>query len=257
MPRGAASIGAYNRNGGKTDCKAGSYTIPIAHTGLLAELRRLVATKWNPQPLEHLAEDKEAEKTRTTIRRDLERARELMKQHVRRFSALPHEPTDEEVAAHREVGAEISATIKALEAQLAAIPRPTVSLPDLKALHDRLTRTQPADLVDALEAAGDEEGLRELLVEFVERACVVDRLPATKSKWVRVEVVAWAKDVQLLLNAGLLTLRPAPERPSWPSTPQERERRKYERRKERHGTYWRKHSSKPPLPAVGTASAAR
>jgi hypothetical protein len=151
----------------------------------------------------------------------------------------------------------ISATIKTLEAQLTAIPRPAISLLDLKDLHDRLRRTQPADLVDALETAGDEAGLRDLLVDLIERACVVDRLPATKSKWVRVEVVAWAKDVQVLLNAGLLTLGPAPERPSWPSTPQEYERRKYERRKERHGTYWRKHSSKLPLPAIDTAAAAR
>jgi hypothetical protein len=179
-----------------------------------------------------------------------------MKKHVRRFSALPHEPTDEEIAAHREVGAEISATIKALEAQLAAIPKPAVSLPDLKSLHDRLTRTQVAELVDSLEAAGDEAGLRELLVALLASAYVVDRLPATKSKWVRV-AVTWDADVRMLLDAGLLEIGPAPERPSWPSTPQEYERRKYERRKERHGAYWRKRSGKVPVPTQETTTAAR
>jgi DNA invertase Pin-like site-specific DNA recombinase len=219
------------RNNGLKECSGGCYAMAVAHTGLLAEVRRLQGVPWNPAALEHLAEDKEGERMRAKLLRDLARERERKDRNMRLLQRIA-DPTDDEIAEFRRVGAEISASIKAIEAQLAAVPAPSISIPDLESLHRKLMQTEAAAIVDGFLEVGDEAGLREWLVELVETARVVDRVPANKTKWVRV-AVTWTQPVQILLTAGLLTLGPEPERPYQPTTPREYAARKRQRHKEK------------------------
>jgi hypothetical protein len=58
----------------------------------------------------------------------------------------------------------------------------------------------------------DTAALRDVLQLTVQAARLVERWPGgRRTTWVRAEV-EWTPDVQLLLDAGLLVLEPAPER---------------------------------------------
>jgi hypothetical protein len=155
-----------------------------------------------------------------------------MTRHTRRFTALVDDPTPQEVAAHRAVGKEISGRIVAAEAALAALPTVTVTAADLKVLHAQLTRTDVGTLAQTMAAADDSIGLRDLVTAVVAKAVVTDRVPARRSWWLRVEVT-WTPDIQLLLDAGLLTLAPHVARPYYPDTPQEQARERCRRSRAR------------------------
>jgi hypothetical protein len=125
---------------------------------------------------------------------------------------MPDDPSPEEQTAFAEVRAEISARIRGLESEVARASVEAARVPDLHALHERLTRTEVADVVDGLQDSGDDEGLRELLFDLVESAVLVDRWPANRSTWLRL-AVTWKPDVRTLLDAGLLTLDTQSEKP--------------------------------------------
>jgi hypothetical protein len=142
---------------------------------------------------------------------------------------LDDDPTPEEVAAFREVGREIAARIKSLETQLTEDSGHVQSIPTLKAVHEAMPDPELASLIDRLVAQGGTASLRELVLTFVESAHVVERQPANRSTWTRLHVT-WKKDVQTLLDAGLLHLDPPVERPYHP-TVQEQKHANYLARK--------------------------
>jgi hypothetical protein len=148
------------------------------------------------------------------------------------MSKMEDDPTPEQIAVFREISAEISANIRALEAQLAEAGQRAAHVPNLREIHAKLTRTEISMALATLEAQGDLEGQRALVQDLLEGACVVDRRPESHPRWLRVEAT-WNADVQALLDAGLLTLDPAPTAPAQPST-QERQREYCRRYRERH-----------------------
>jgi hypothetical protein len=75
--------------------------------------------------------------------------------------------------------------------------------------------------VRGLAAQGDEAALRDLVTVLVARARIVSRVPQNKSRRLRA-AVEWTPRMQLLLDAGLLTLGPDVQRPNYPATPKER-----------------------------------
>lgn len=202
---------------GRSTCTASSYRMDLAHAALLAEVRRLRGAPWTPQAVERLvgADGKSQADVATSLQRALDHERELLRRHTRRMSEMEDDPTPEQVVAYREVSAEISTRIRSLEAQLADVTQKAAIIPDLRALHERLTRTELATVVSTLSDQGDDDGLRALLLEVVQSACLVERRPARNSTWLRLEVT-WTPDVQMLLDAGLLWLDATPEPPVLP-----------------------------------------
>jgi hypothetical protein len=202
------------------------------------EVRRLRGTPWTPQAEERLhgPDGKSAAERAAAISRALEQEKEQMRKHTRRMSLMDEDPTPEQVTAFREVSAEITARIRGLEVQLTELSASVRTIPTLRELHEKLTRTELAEVVDGLAAQGDEAGLRDLVLELVESARVAERRPALRCTWARLDIT-WAPDVQQLLDAGLLWLdvsAPAPHIP----TPRER-RRAYWRRKYGQGLRYR------------------
>jgi DNA invertase Pin-like site-specific DNA recombinase len=219
-------------------CHEAGYRTDVAHAALLSELRRLRGAPWTPQAEERLrGPDGKSEAERAAaISRALEQEREQMRKHTRRISMMDDDPTPEQVVAFREVSAEITARIRGLEAQLAELSVPGRSMATLRDLHEKLTRTELVQIVDDLVAQGDEAGLRDVILELVESACVTERRPAFRCTWARLDVT-WVPDVRTLLDAGLLWLdgpAPAPHMP----TAQER-RRNYWRQKYGQGLRYR------------------
>jgi hypothetical protein len=92
-----------------------------------------------------------------------------------------------------------------------------VNITRLRALHERLTRTQVADLVDGFVAHDDTEGLRHLAVSLVASAAIVERRPQSHPVWARAQV-SWEPDVTQLLDAGLLQLAEAEPAPVLPTS---------------------------------------
>jgi hypothetical protein len=115
------------------------------------------------------------------------------------------------------VRTEFTQRIRALEAQLAAASAPLLNIPRLRALHERLSRTQVADLVDGLYAHDDTPGLRDLLLHLVESAHITERRPHSHPVWLRA-AVSWVPDVVQLLSAGLLQLAEAAPAPVLPTS---------------------------------------
>lgn len=199
---------------GRSTCTASSYRMDLAHAALLAQVRRLRGAPWTQEGVERLTGTDGCDEAdaQADIKAALDRERERMRRHARRMSELEYDPTPEEVAAFRELGAEISVRIRGLEARLADVSQQAAVVPDLRALHERLTSTEPAEFIDRLTAYGDDDGLREVLLDVVESACLVERRPEHNSTWVRLEVT-WTPAVQKLIDAGLLWLDAAPEPP--------------------------------------------
>jgi hypothetical protein len=144
---------------------------------------------------------------------------------------LEDDSTAAEIAAFRELGREIAARIKALEARLEHTAQRARDIPNLRALHERLTQTPLATLVDRLTERGKEAELRDLVLALVASAHLVERQPHYRSTWVRLDIT-WTPDVQTLLDAGLLQLASPPERPYHP-TVAERKHQNYLDRKAR------------------------
>jgi hypothetical protein len=219
-------------------CHEAGYRTDVAHAALLSEVRRLRGAPWTPQAEERLGgPDGQSEAERAAaISRALEQEKEQMRKHTRRISLMDDDPTPEQVAAFREVSAEITARIRGLEAQLTELSGQGRTVATLRQLHEKLTRTEFAQIVDELTADGDEAGLRDVILELVESARVIERRPTFRCTWARLDVT-WVRDVRTLLDHGLLWLddpAPAPHIP----TAQER-RREYWRRKYGQGLRYR------------------
>ncbi len=190
-------------------CPAAGYGLDVAHRALVAEVRRLRGTPWTDQRAERLTGESGAAHVAhaAEIHRELEAARERLRTYARRIADMADDPTPEERAAFNEVRNEMSARIRSLETQQAALEERTAALPNLRTLHARFITTPVAAVVDKLLANGDEESLRALICELVESARLVERWPDRRSKWVRLEVT-WNPDVRLLLEAELLVPDP-------------------------------------------------
>jgi hypothetical protein len=202
-----------------TDCKTGGYRIDVAHAALLAEVRRLRGAPWTPEAeIRLLGPDDATVQREAALAAELVEVKDQQLRHARRFGQMVNDPTPEEVAVFRQIGAEYAARITAIEQELAALGARAARLPALRKLHQTLTRTELADVVDGLLAEGQTERLREQIAEVVASAHVVERWPEARSTWVRMKVT-WQPDVQALLEAGLLCEDEPVARPEPPPAP--------------------------------------
>ena len=212
-------------------CMARAYLASLAHEALLAQLRRLRGAPWTPQAELRLGGGDES--AVADLRGTLAQERERLRRHTRLMTLMENDPSPEQIATFREVSGEISGRIRALEARLAESGQRAVVLPDLRELHDRLSRAEIGAVATALADVGDTEGLRALVQEIVVSARVVERRPESHPIWLRAEV-AWHPDIATLLDAGLLRLDSTPEGPP-PGPSREEKRRMYDRAyKDRH-----------------------
>jgi site-specific DNA recombinase len=216
-----------------TTCTARGYLATRAHEALLSEVSRLRRAPWTPVAEQRLADgDGDSAEMAATLQCKLTAERERLRKHTRLMSEMEDDPTPEQIAVFREISAEISANIRALEAQLAEAGQRAAHVPHLRELHAKLTSTEVPMALATLAAQGDVEGQRALVQDLIDSACVVDRQPQSHPRWLRVKVT-WSADVQTLLDAGLLALDPALAAPAQPSK-QERQREYCRRYRERH-----------------------
>jgi hypothetical protein len=181
---------------------SGGYRLDVAHAGLLAEVRRLRDAPWTQESVNRLMGTEgasEAERV-TTLRRALDDEHEALRRLQRRIIDMDQDPTPEERAAFSQIKTEIVARIRSLESQLHETSERATALPDLRQLHERLTRIELATLVDDFLAQGDDDGLRELVLDVVQSARIVERWPKRRTTWARVEVT-WTPRVQELLRS--------------------------------------------------------
>ncbi len=139
---------------------------------------------------------------------------------------LIEEPTDDEIALFRQIGAETAASIKNLEAQLATTPAPMLNVAATEEIHRRMREEALAPAIAEAVALEAWPLLQEVVVGLVESARVVDRVPENKSTWLRV-AVTWVPEIQALLDAGLVRLEPEPQRPDYPATKAGQQRARY------------------------------
>jgi DNA invertase Pin-like site-specific DNA recombinase len=191
-------------------CHASAYRLDLATEALLAQVRRLRGSPWTLEKEKLLAGDEGP--AAAALDRELAEARETLRRANFRFMVEIKDPTKEDREAFEAVRCEMGARIRELEAQQAALKHDAQALPRLRKLHERLTRTEIGSLIDQFLARGDSAGLRDLIVELVESATLVERVPQMRSRWLRFEV-NWTEEVGLLVRAGLLTFAPEPEPP--------------------------------------------
>jgi hypothetical protein len=208
--RADAEYLCHGRRAGRTVCRTPSYRAPHADRALAYELGRL---QRGDQPWDEVAEarlvgsDDRLAAQDARAQRQFAEERERLRKHTRLMSLMEDDPTPEQVATFREVSAEISGRIRALEAQLAQRSERVAELPSLRQLYDRVAETEVAGLVAGLLRQGDTLALRDLALALVSSARLVERWPAKATVWARVEVT-WAPEVTTLLEAGLLRLGP-------------------------------------------------
>jgi hypothetical protein len=196
------------------------------------EISRLRGAPWTPQAEQRLAGDGDSGEMAAALQHKLSAQRERLRKHTRLMSEMDDDPTPEQIAAFRDISAEISAHIRALEAQLAEVGQRAAHVPNLREVHAKLTRTEISMVLATLAAQGDVEGQRAVVQDLIDSACVVARQPESHPRWLRVEAT-WNADVEALRGAGLVTLDPTPTAPLQPSK-QERQREYCRRYRERH-----------------------
>src|SRR5205085_839583 len=156
---------------------------------------------WTPEAeVRLLGPDDATARQQAALAAVLVEVKDLQLRHARRFGAMVKDPTPEEVTVFRQIGAEYAGRITTIEQELAALGARAARLPALRKLHQTLTRTELADVVDGLLAEGQTERLRDQLADLVESAHVLERWPEARSTWVRMKVT-WQPDVQALLDA--------------------------------------------------------
>jgi hypothetical protein len=195
---------------------------------------RLQATRnFNPQLLEAVGQT-EAAAERAQIERAIAAKRSQLDRKAELLTLLK-DADAEALESFRRTARTIGDDIRALEAQLAELPPADVDPVHLKDVHAWLAQTSIADeIADAL-AHDDVLALRKILEATVESARIVERVPFGRDLWVRAEVT-WTRDIAVLLEAGLLTLAPAPEPPArTPLSPAERARRYRQRKRATNG----------------------
>jgi DNA invertase Pin-like site-specific DNA recombinase len=194
-------------------CQGPQCRAVIVHAALLAEVRRLRGAPWTPRAEHRLLRVGGAGDVERTahLATALDEALRRRRNNLALIEAIDA-PTPDEIAAFRDRGAEISAQIATLQAQLQDAEQTAAALPNLRTLHTQLTRTEIAGLVNAAVAQNNAPALRTLVLSLVDSARIVDRRPHWNPTWVRL-AVTWTADVQTLLDAGLLRLDAAPDGP--------------------------------------------
>lgn len=209
----------------------------VAHTALLAEVRRLRGAPWTPQAEHRLlmgggAEDGARTAALATALEDAQRRRANNLRLIETLDA----PTPEEIADFRARAAEISVQVQTLKAQLSGAQQAAEALSSLHKLHQKLTMVEIPDVVDAALGQGNTEALRALVLPLVASARLVERTPTWNAVWARVEVT-WTPDVQKLLDAGLLQLEPPAPEPRISTSEERRVAREQERNIRRRAAY--------------------
>jgi hypothetical protein len=174
------------------------------------------------------------------LRAEIAAAEKDLLANVAAFRALG-DLSEEVKAAFRRDNQAIAERIRALKAELEALPKTALNTVRAREIHEELTRSEIADVVADGQRRGDVDLLRDVLETLVQEAWIVKRRTVGQSNrtaWARAEV-RWTVEVQALLDAGLFTLGPEPE-PPVQATPRElaRERaRRYRARKreQQHG----------------------
>jgi hypothetical protein len=212
-----------HRHTGAVPCESTGYLASLAHDALLAQIGRLQGHPWQPQALDRVLTADPTADERARLQAGLRDARADQTRHVRRYAAATEDLSPEEVIVFRELGQEIQGRIDALETALDALPTVALTARDLQTVHHELAHIMLGEVVQELAATGDAVALRALVLKLVESAKVVDRVPDVRSRWLRVEVT-WTREVQLLIDAGLLTLAPDAGRPAYESDPVARRR---------------------------------
>lgn len=221
------------------DCPERGHRIDLTHAALLREIARLQVHPWSSAVERAIrggggsggTGDARAREQAATARA-LETERERLRRHTRRLVDMDDEPSPEQRAAWREVSAELSARIRALESAATTHTRREAPVSSLRATHARYAERRPAAVVAGLLDKGKLPEVRTYLASLITRVHVVERVPDSprmKGQWLRV-AVTWAPDVAALLEVGAFTLlpeEPAPAYVTWG------ERRNAKRRQER------------------------
>lgn len=204
-------------------CSSTSYRCNLAHDALLEQIGRLRGRPWQPQSLDRIRESDPAAEERNRLAAELHAAESGLRRHFRRFADMIADPTPQESSAYQDVANELSDRIAQLEAEISALPPVSAGPDDLAALHRELSGVSLDRCVRELAKTADAIELRAFVLRLVDSARIVDRLPANRSRWLRVEV-KWAASVRVLLDAGLLSLGPDVTRPDIPESPLEARR---------------------------------
>ncbi len=214
----SASYACLPHVNGETVCKQHMYAAAPAHLALLAQVKRLHFRQWNLSRV--TAPIETTPNPRPALQRRLEAAKEAMRRHVRRFAMLADDPSPAELAAYRDLSKELSDRVLEAERQLAALPPSPPSVLDAKQLHAEFSRIDLATVIDGLVQENMEAELRSLVLKLVKSATITERIPATRSTWLRAEV-EWNEPVQALIDAGQIELGPDVQSPAYPKTPRE------------------------------------
>jgi DNA invertase Pin-like site-specific DNA recombinase len=225
-------------NGG---CAAPGYRLDLAHEALLTELGRLRGAPWTTRGEERLQGGGVRAAAATRLKREIAAERAALRDQAEALAAMRGATKGggipgEAVRAFLALSETAEARIAGLEAQRGLAERAGPPLEDLRSLWAEVHQTDTRAIVVELGVSGkpaDAEPLRALLLLVVESAQLVERRPATHSRWLRVEVT-WTEGVRELLRAGMLTLDLAPEPPVLP-TPLELRTAAQRRWRERKG----------------------
>jgi hypothetical protein len=198
-------------------CSEPSCIAARAEPAVLREVMRLRPGRpWDPAAPEDLlgpdpaAEQRGALQTRiAAARREIDANTRLLKELFMGDGA----DDEETVASIRRDNQRLDREIKALGAQLEALPaRPELNISTVHALHERLAEADLAGRVQRAYEAGDVPLLRELLAALVQSATIVERTRWGKKVWLRA-AVTWTPQVAALIRAGYLLLDEPAEAP--------------------------------------------
>jgi hypothetical protein len=199
-----------HRAQGRVDCTASGYAIRHAHAALLQEIKRLRPN----EPLEPLSFEPvkdEAEETRGRLERGLaklQEERQRLARTVMQLGALD----DGMVEAFRLESTALAKRARELEELLTHAPPQRLSTVTMQELDRQIRETNLAEHVEWAEARGDWIGLRELCLSLVASATVTRRVPAFRSRWLKLEVT-WVPEAAELLAQGVWSLAPSEPAP--------------------------------------------
>jgi len=234
----AAYYCAHRQTRVSADCPERGHRIDLTHAALLREVGRLQVAPWSPAIERALrgggeggTPDAHAREQAATARA-LETERERLRRHTRRLVDMDEEPSPEQRAAWREVSAELSVRIRALESAATTHTRREAPVAHLRASHAMYQERPPAAVLSGLLEKGKLPETRAYLASLLTSVHLVERVPDSPrltGQWVRLSVT-WAPDVAALLEVGAFTLspeEPAPAHLTWG------ERRNAKRRRDR------------------------
>jgi DNA invertase Pin-like site-specific DNA recombinase len=225
----------YSRHTGRSECREPSVSMRIAGDAVLREVARLEGRPWEPQPFEQvLRRDQHAEE-RTRLRAQTAAVQaELDASVVALRKAGDFSPAVLE--AFRRDAQSLDEQLRTMQAQLDALPQMQLDADLCAKVHAELVSMDVSREIDSARADSDTQALRHILRLTVSGAAVVERVGGGRGNhttWARAQV-EWTPEVQALLEAGLLTLAPAPEPPvAALMTPEQRARERARRYRER------------------------